>query len=144
MVTTDKDLFQCICEQIGWYSPIQNKAWYYRSFMTEYGIEPRQFALVKAIAGCSSDNVPGIKGVGDKTALKYVKNELPKTHKTYRDIENNLELINFNKEIVCLPHQAVRPFGIQILPVNYDLFDTWCRDNDIFFGVSDQFETTPF
>ncbi|MDP2871402.1 MAG: DNA polymerase I [Bacillota bacterium] len=39
----------------------------------QYGIEPAQFRDVKALMGDTSDNVPGIRGIGEKTALKLVQ-----------------------------------------------------------------------
>ncbi len=41
-------------------------------FVEEYGITPEQFVDVKALMGDSSDNIPGVSGIGEKTALKLV------------------------------------------------------------------------
>lgn len=41
-------------------------------FMEEYGIAPEQFVDVKALMGDSSDNIPGVRGIGEKTALKFI------------------------------------------------------------------------
>ncbi len=41
-------------------------------FQDEYGIEPSQFIDVKALMGDSSDNIPGVAGIGEKTALKLI------------------------------------------------------------------------
>ncbi len=41
-------------------------------FNEEYGIQPEQFVDVKALMGDSSDNIPGVAGIGEKTALKLV------------------------------------------------------------------------
>ncbi len=41
-------------------------------FREEYGIDPEQFIFVKALMGDKSDNIPGVTGVGDKTALKLI------------------------------------------------------------------------
>ncbi|MGI5948827.1 DNA polymerase I [Peptoniphilus sp.] len=43
------------------------------SLMEDYGIEPKQFIDLKALMGDSSDNIPGVYGIGEKTGLKYVK-----------------------------------------------------------------------
>ena len=43
-------------------------------FVDEYGIEPKQFAEVKAFMGDSSDGYPGVKGIGPKTALQLIQN----------------------------------------------------------------------
>ncbi len=42
-------------------------------FITEYGIEPEQFAHVKAFMGDASDGYPGVRGIGPKTALKLIQ-----------------------------------------------------------------------
>ena len=45
----------------------------YERFVKEYGIEPAQFAYVKAFMGDASDGYPGVKGIGPKTALKLIQ-----------------------------------------------------------------------
>ena len=41
-------------------------------FFADYGIKPEQFVDVKALMGDSSDNIPGVAGIGEKTALKLI------------------------------------------------------------------------
>lgn len=43
-----------------------------RVFMENYGVRPEQFIYVKALMGDSSDNIPGVPGIGEKTALKLI------------------------------------------------------------------------
>ena len=43
------------------------------SIFEEYGLSPKQLIDVKALQGDSSDNIPGVKGVGEKTALKLIQ-----------------------------------------------------------------------
>ena len=42
------------------------------AFFEKYGVDPEQFVDVKALMGDSSDNIPGVAGVGEKTALKLI------------------------------------------------------------------------
>jgi hypothetical protein len=62
------------------------------------------FHTLKAIAGCASDNVSGVLGVGEKSAVKYILGTL--TGKKLADIEANSELVYFNRGLVKLPHKA--------------------------------------
>lgn len=41
-------------------------------FISEYGVTPEQFVDVKALMGDSSDNIPGVQGIGEKTAIKLI------------------------------------------------------------------------
>ena len=43
-----------------------------KAFFEKYGVDPSQFVDVKALMGDSSDNIPGVSGVGEKTALKLI------------------------------------------------------------------------
>lgn len=56
-------------------------------FNEVYGIEPYQFVDVKALMGDSSDNIPGVAGVGEKTALKLIAefNSLEGVYESYTD-----------------------------------------------------------
>ena len=83
IITSDKDLYQCINHYVNFYNPQRNKMITYQSFVKDYGIEPCTYATVKAIAGCSTDNIPGVKGVGEKTAIKFLTSQLKKDQKTF-------------------------------------------------------------
>jgi len=75
------------------------------SFMDKYDIHPKKWRTVKVLAGCSGDNVEGIPGVGEKTAIKYIKGELPTHYKVYGDIIDNIDaMIERNSPLVVLPH----------------------------------------
>ncbi len=58
------------------------------SFKQKYGIDVHQFVDLKALKGDSSDNIPGVAGIGEKTAL-----ELLKQYKTLDGVYENIELI---------------------------------------------------
>ncbi len=58
------------------------------TFILKYGILPEQFLDLKALKGDSSDNIPGVPGIGEKTAI-----ELLKAHKTLDGVYENLALV---------------------------------------------------
>src|SRR3990167_46304 len=58
------------------------------TFIFKYGLKPEQFLDLKALKGDSSDNIPGVPGIGEKTAT-----ELLKEYKTLDGVYGNLMLI---------------------------------------------------
>lgn len=71
LVSADKDLYQLIDPDINVYNPTHKKLFTEKAFKTEYGIPSHQWAFVKAVAGCGSDEIPGLEGVGEKTAAAF-------------------------------------------------------------------------
>lgn len=57
------------------------------SILEDYGLSPKQLIDVKALQGDSSDNIPGVKGVGEKTALKLIQ-EYGTLDNLYENLEN--------------------------------------------------------
>jgi 5'-3' exonuclease len=110
IVTADKDLLQLIRKNIKWYNPRTKELMSRVKFTKTYGISPRKWAKVKAIAGCTSDNVKGIEGVGDKTALQYLKGNLKKTTKAYKNIKVGWKSVVLrNRPLVELPYKGTKP-----------------------------------
>lgn len=115
IITADQDLYQCLRPNVSWYNPKTKKTITYKKFIKEYGITPKQWIKVKAIAGCSSDNVEGIRGVGEKTAIKFLKGELKKDSKVYNEISNNWkEIVLRNRKLVELPFEGITNMSIDL------------------------------
>ena len=87
ILTSDHDLYQCLSPQVSIYDPNKRKRMTYQKFKKKYEIEPDRWATMKAIAGCSSDNIPGLKGVGEKTAILFLTDKLKKTTKSFERIK---------------------------------------------------------
>ena len=102
IVSGDHDLFQCLNDSIEMYNPNQMKLHTLASFYKKYGIVPALWPNVKAIAGCPSDNIKGVPGVGEKSALSYLKETLPK-NKRHQAILDNQDIINRNMILTKLP-----------------------------------------
>ena len=58
----------------------------------KYGVKPKQLIEVKGLMGDTSDNIPGVPGVGEKTALDLVK-KYQSIDKLYEAIENNSDML---------------------------------------------------
>ncbi len=86
VVSGDKDLLQLLNGNIRIWDPMKDEIIDGAAFRERYGIEPGQWRDVLALAGDTSDNIPGIPGVGIKTAIKLIKK--------YGSISNLLENID--------------------------------------------------
>lgn len=71
----DSDLFQLISDRISVlrYRGEASQLWDRAVFESRYGIAPRQYPDHKALTGDASDNIPGIRGIGAKTATKLLR-----------------------------------------------------------------------
>ena len=68
VVTGDKDLHQMLTPEISIYDPFKRKIITAESFEEERGFAPKHLMLYHSLLGDASDNIPGVKGVGKKTA----------------------------------------------------------------------------
>jgi DNA polymerase-1 len=73
MVTGDKDFRQLVSRHTSMWDPMRDRTIAYGDFKKDVGLEPLQWVDVMALAGDSSDNVPGVPGVGDKTAVELIQ-----------------------------------------------------------------------
>ncbi len=108
LVTGDQDLFQCLRPNVIIYSPQRGKLITDRWFQNQFQIPPARWALVKAIGGCSTDNVKGVPGVGEITALKFAQGLLSPDSKAYRSIlsPEGKAIVRRNKKLVQLPFEG--------------------------------------
>ena len=98
-------------------------------FLNKYGgIKPIDWAKVKAMAGCSSDNVPGIAGVGQETAIKYLHGNL-KDGKAKEKIESaeGRQTIDRCFYLVALPYPGDREIVIPEI-IDDELYSLDFRD----------------
>lgn len=106
IVSSDQDLYQCLGVSTSiWDLPSKSMVTF-KSFRDEWGLFPFQWAEVKAFAGCSSDNIDGMKGVGNKTAAKWVRGEIGKGDKLFNRFLATVELMSFNTQLVRLPFKG--------------------------------------
>jgi DNA polymerase-1 len=89
IVSSDRDLLQLISPVVDVKLLKQKDYIRYNpeTFLLDWGIEPIKIIDLKALAGDSSDNIPGVKGIGDKTALKLLQ-EYGSLEGIYENIEN--------------------------------------------------------
>jgi DNA polymerase-1 len=83
IVSSDKDLMQLIRPGIRMFDPMKNKSIGPAEVEEKFGVPPDKVVEVQALAGDSTDNVPGVPGIGVKTAAELIK--------TYGDVETLLK-----------------------------------------------------
>jgi DNA polymerase I len=104
ILSSDKDLMQLINDQISLYDPMKDRPMGVEAVMEKFGVTPDKVIDVQALAGDSTDNVPGAPGIGPKTAAELLG--------IYGTLENLLDhageikqpkrretLINFREQI---------------------------------------------
>ena len=70
--STDKDFLQLVGDGIKVWNPVRKKTYIPETVLEDYTIHPNNFLLYRALTGDISDNLPGIKGLGMKTLLKFM------------------------------------------------------------------------
>lgn len=144
IVSGDKDLTQLASDNTTVYitrKGITDIEHYTPSHIEEkYGLTPHQIIDMKGLMGDSSDNIPGVPGVGEKTAIKLLK-QYPTIEELYQHIDEvsgaklkeklaaNEEQAKMSKELATINRQA--PIDIKIEELNYEgpdvdtLFSLW-------------------
>jgi DNA polymerase-1 len=73
IVTGDKDFRQLITPRISLWDTMKGTVTDYASIKEKYGFEPQKFIDVMGLSGDSTDNIPGVPGVGEKTAVNLIR-----------------------------------------------------------------------
>ncbi len=82
IISSDKDLMQLIAPTIRMYDPIKNMPVMADAVLAKFGVTPDKVVDIQALAGDATDNVPGVPGIGVKTAAELIN--------TYGSLENLL------------------------------------------------------
>ena len=96
VVTSDKDLFQLASDHIRVYHPLRDRTYDPETFRREYGFPPGRIRDFLALVGDKIDDIPGVRGIGEKTAR-----ELVSKYGSLEEIYNHLEEIptRFRKKL---------------------------------------------
>jgi 5'-3' exonuclease len=131
IVSGDKDLYQLINNKVVVWHPKadqQVKAITHQRFVELYGITPDRWVQVKALAGCSTDCVPGINGVAEKTAIQFLKGEM-NSGKIKDRIEEWIETPQYliNLDLVRVPYPGTPDFILCHDRFDHNRFDKLIR-----------------
>jgi len=117
IVSSDKDLMQLYKKDVRIFDPMKNKFISEEDIKNKFGVDSSKVIDVQALAGDSSDNVPGVPGIGVKTAAELINkygnlekllksaNEIKQNKRRETLIENKDKAI-ISKKLVTLKHDA--------------------------------------
>jgi len=132
IVSSDKDLMQLYRKNVRIFDPMKNKFITKEDILSKFGVDSSKVIDVQALAGDSSDNVPGVPGIGVKTAAELINkygtlekllmsaHEIKQNKRRETLIENKDKAI-VSKKLVTLKHDA---------PVNRDLAEFKLKEID--------------
>lgn len=114
IVSTDQDMYQLL-DKAAMYNHKTKKKILYKDIVSKYSATPSLWAEVKAVAGCDSDNVKGIKGVGEMTAIKYLQDRLLEGKiKDRIESKEGQRIIERNRQLVYLPFQGRKKLNTKL------------------------------
>ena len=114
MVTGDKDFKQLITARCTLWDPMKDKTIDQQDMADEMGIDPIQFIDVLGLAGDSSDNIPGVAGVGPKTAVKLINeygsikgiydhlDQLKSKKKLYENLTSSRDIVFLSRRLATI------------------------------------------
>lgn len=126
IVGTDKDLMQLVDNDVRLYDPIRGRYLGAEDVIEKFGVPPEKVVDVQALAGDSTDNVPGVPGIGIKTAAQLITEygdletllaragEIKQQKRREKLIES-AELARISKKLVTLDPHAKVPLALDDL-----------------------------
>ncbi len=139
VVSSDKDLMQLVRPGVSLFDPMKNKAIGAAEVMEKFGVAPDRVVDVQALAGDSTDNVPGVPGIGIKTAAELINTfgdldsllaragEI-KQPKRRENLLGNAEKARISRQLVLLKddvpvQETLADFAIR--PVHWETLDAF-------------------
>ena len=146
IVSSDKDLMQVVTKDINLIDTMKNKSIGIEDVKEKFGVAPDRVIDVQALAGDSSDNVPGAPGIGLKTAALLIneydnlENLLESTdqikqNKRRESLINNKELIKISKQLVTLKDDVTNIQSLDTLNItniNYETLLPFLHELELF------------
>ncbi|MGD6815828.1 5'-3' exonuclease [Metabacillus sp. 84] len=147
ILTGDRDLLQLLDENVevillqkgmGQYLPYSVE-----SFQVEKGIHPSKLIDVKGLMGDSSDNYPGVRGIGEKTAYKLIKEHqsvdqlLESLHmltpSQRKKIEEDMEMLHLSRSLAEIHCQVPLDYALEeaMLSINLNMAQAWLLNAEI-------------
>ena len=129
IVSSDKDLMQLVTDNVVMFDPMKNKMLGIDDVVEKFGVHPNKVVDIQSLAGDATDNVPGVPGIGVKTAAQLINEygdletllsraseiKQPKRRETLID---NAENARISMKLVTLDTNVDVPFALDDLAVH--------------------------
>jgi len=123
IVSSDKDLMQLVGDHVDMLDPIKNSPVGVAEVKEKFGVGPERVVDVQALAGDSTDNVPGVPGIGVKTAAQLIaeygdldtlldRAEEIKQPKRRQNLIDNADMARLSRELVRLKNDVPIEAGL--------------------------------
>ena len=124
IVSSDKDLMQLVGAGVRMLDPMKNRVVGPQEVFERFGVEPGKVVDVQALAGDSTDNVPGVPGIGVKTAAQLIgeygdldallaRAEEIRQPKRRQALKDNAELARISRRLVTLRADVPVACGVE-------------------------------
>ncbi len=122
ILSTDKDLMQLVSDRVQLLDTMKDRRYGPAEVTERFGVAPERVLDVRALVGDPSDNIPGVKGIGDKGAAKLIAEwgdlenllahaeEIPQV-RTRNALREQAEQARLSKRLAALKDDVALPFG---------------------------------
>lgn len=123
IITGDKDMLQLVSPNVSIYDPMKNKMIDEMGVISRFGIGPEKVVEVMGLMGDATDNIPGVPGIGEKTAVKLIKEygtidqllnsvDRMKPSKLKENLKAHAETARLSRNLATIERNA--PFVVEI------------------------------
>lgn len=113
LVTADKDFAQLVSENVRIWDPMKDEEMGPAEIEAKWGVPPEKFVDIQALMGDSTDNIPGVPGIGEKTAVALIQQfggldqvlastDEIKRPKQRENIEENVDMARLSRELCTI------------------------------------------
>ena len=150
ILSADKDFLQLVSNKVQVYSPTKKKIYKPKDVLDEYGVSSYNFVNYKILMGDSSDNLPGVLGLGPKKLVKLFpeltsnipatlesiiekSNELSNEHVLYSKIVERKHQLEINSKLMNLQTIPLSPENME--KIKHDFNSPYELNNHAFMGM---------
>lgn len=129
-MSSDNDYLQLVNDRISHWSPTKKKQYFVKEIEEEFGVHPENFIIYKALIGDTSDNIPGVHGIGKNTVSKLfdilkepsrkqlvdiyeICKEPPRKSKMYQRILEQMKMVEVFYKLVNLKEPNISTYDIE-------------------------------